>query len=231
MFSIFLEMITWEEGEKINIYIYIGGQTRWNWCAFMGAVIRFVFDSAGIFSTTELTEHMHYYKGRIYILKKGGEEKKKVRDFLPDLLMSIFKLELFFSFFFFFVFSTLSLTHPHLPPPRHQRERHRGGSGGICPATSLPSGWPGGGFGGVSSSAWRPACLLLLRSSPATPSAASPAAPRCPAVVRQTEVNILFAKLHHHNSFYQKKKSFSCSKSFQARIFLNQPQQWESSVS
>lgn len=41
----------------------------------MGAVIRILFDGAGIFSTTELTEHMHYYKLKIYIFwrNEGGE--------------------------------------------------------------------------------------------------------------------------------------------------------------
>lgn len=47
--------------------------------AFMGAVIRILFDGAGIFSTTELTEHMHYYKLKIYIFGERREGKGKCR--------------------------------------------------------------------------------------------------------------------------------------------------------
>lgn len=80
----------------------------------------------------------------------------------------------------------LLLTRLHRRPPRRQTERRRGGSGGICPATSPPSEWPGGGYDGGSSSAWPPGDLHLSRSSPATPSTVSPAAPHSPAGWKKT---------------------------------------------
>lgn len=81
-------------------------------------------------------------------------------------------------------FKSLSFTPLRRPLPRCQTARQRGGSGGIGPTTSPPSGWPRGGYAGESSSAWLPASLRLSRSSPAIPSAASPAALHCPSEER-----------------------------------------------
>lgn len=114
-----------------------------------------------------------------------GERKKRNVD--SKVLSQSRQCPVFKEFFLsFFVFSWLTRRHP--PLPHRQTVKHRGGSDGICPTTSPPSGWPGGGCGGGSSSAWLPACLLLSRSSPAIPSAASPAAPRCPSEAQTQNV-------------------------------------------
>lgn len=81
------------------------------------------------------------------------------------------------------LFAVTRRRHPR--PPRRRKGTCRGGSAGSDPATSPPSGWPAGGCGAASSSAWPPGRPPRSRSSPATPAAASPAAPRYRSLGRQ----------------------------------------------
>lgn len=66
----------------------------------------------------------------------------------------------------------------HLRLPLHQTGMYRAGSAGSGQATSPPSAWPGGDSAAERSSAWPRERPPPSHSSPATPGAASLAAPR-----------------------------------------------------